>query len=184
MAARTRPPPKEEDLRPITFQDVRIIFPNFSGKAGRFNADGDRNFCIALDDDTAEAMLADGFNIRYLQPRIEGEFPLPIVEVKVKYKKRDGTRTMPPRVVLITSRGKTNLDEDMVSAIDYAQITEVDLIINPRRWDIGGRQGISCYLKSIYVTIAEDELELKYIDTPDSAINSIGRHEEEEGVPA
>jgi hypothetical protein len=191
MPARTRdrPAPTEEYLKPITFEDVRIIFRNFSGKPGRFNAEGDRNFCFLLDDELAEAMKADGFNIRELKPRVEGEAPQPILEVKVKYKKRDGTRTMPPRVVLITSRGKTNLDEDMVSVIDYAQITYVDLIINPRRYNVGGREGISAYLKSIYVTIAEDELELKYIDTPDSgvpdsAINTMGREREVEEVIA
>jgi hypothetical protein len=176
---RTRPPPTEEFLKPITFEDVRILFRNFSGKAGRFNAEGDRNFCIALDDVTAAGMMADGFNIRELKPRIEDEAPQPILEVKVKYRKRDGTRTMPPRVVLITSRGKTNLDEDMVSVVDYANITYVDLIINPRRYSVGGREGISAYLKSIYVTIEEDPLELKYIDTPDSAMYANGSDEEE-----
>lgn len=179
VKARARPAPTEEFLKPITFEDVRILFRNFSGKAGRFNAEGDRNFCIALDDETAAGMMADGFNVRFLQPRVEGEEPQPILEVKVKYKKRDGTRTMPPRVVLITSRGKTNLDEDMVSVIDYANITYVDLIINPRRYNVGGREGISAYLRSVYITIAEDELELKYIDTPDSAMYSNGSNEEE-----
>jgi hypothetical protein len=189
MAARTQtpPPPTEEYLKPIVFEDVRITFLNFSGEAGRFNAKGDRNFNLLLDDDIATQMLADGFNVRYLQPRVEGDLPQPTIEVKVKYKKRDGTRTRPPKVVLITSRGKTNLDEDMVSVLDYAQIKNVDLIINPRRWEVSGRRGISAYLKSIYVTIVEDPLEMKYIDVPDSAVNTIGhngRHEEEEEVPA
>jgi hypothetical protein len=179
MPARTRTPPTEENLQPITFEDVRILFRNFSGKPGRFNAEGDRNFCMILDDEIATAMMADGFNVRFLKARVEGEPDQPIIEVKVKYKKRDGTRTIPPRVVLITSRGKTMLDEDMVSVIDYAQITYVDLIINPRRYNIGGREGMTCYLKAIYVTIAEDELEMKYMDTPDSAMNTIGRDEEE-----
>jgi hypothetical protein len=179
MPARTRPAPTEEYLKPITFEDVRILFRNFSGKAGRFNAEGDRNFCIILDDVTAAGMKADGFNIRELKPRVEGDDPQPILEVKVKYRKRDGTRTMPPRVVLITSRGKTNLDEDMVSVVDYANIVYADLIINPRRYNVGGREGISAYLKSVYVTIEEDPLELKYIDTPDSAMYANGRTEEE-----
>jgi len=179
MPARTRPAPTEEFMKPVTFEDVRILFRNFSGTPGRFNAKGDRNFCMILDDETAAAMMADGFNVRFLKARVEGEADQPIIEVKVKYTKRDGTRTIPPRVVLITSRGKTNLDEDMVSVLDYAQITYVDLIINPRRYSVGGREGTTAYLKAIYVTIEEDPLEMKYIDTPDSAMNSIGREEEE-----
>lgn len=188
MATRTQapPPPTEEYLQPIVLEDVRITFLNFSGEAGRFNAKGDRNFNLLLDDeDLVAAMIADGFNVRFLQPRVEGDPLQPTIEVKVKYKKRDGTRTRPPKVVLITSRGKTNLDEDMVSVLDYAQIKNVDLIINPRRWEVSGRRGISAYLKSIYVTIVEDPLEMKYIDVPDSAVNTIGHNgrEEEEEVP-
>ena len=81
-------------------------------------------------------------------------------------------------MVLITSRGKTNLGEADISLLDWAEITNVDLIINPY---IGpGRETPTAYLDSLYVTIQEDELELKYLDVPDSALAGLTEEREEE----
>jgi hypothetical protein len=86
----------------------------------------------------------------------------------------------PPRIVLITSRGKTNLDESMVSLLDWADIENVDMIVRPYNWDVNGKTGIKAYVKSLYVTIREDELELKYLDVPDSGQSAIMAPEEPE----
>lgn len=151
-------------LKPVLIEDARIVFRNFSGAEGRFNAKGKRNFNVLLDDETAEAMLADGWNIKYLQPREEGDVPQARVEVEVGW--REGSA--PPRVVMITSKGKSMLTEDTVQVLDWAEIEHVDMIIRPYEWDVNGRTGVKAYLKSIYVTIVEDALELKYLDVPDT----------------
>ena len=139
-----------------TLEDVRIIFRNFSGKGDAFNKEGDRNFNIILDEATAEAMRADGWNVKTKDPREEGDDPLHLLKVDVSYKAR------PPRVVMITSRGRTNLDESGVGALDWVNIKNVDLILNPYAWSVNGKSGIKAYLSSIYVTIEEDALEQKY----------------------
>lgn len=156
---------KGANLEPIVLEGVRILFRNFSGLAGRFNAEGHRTFHVTLDDDNAKKMEQDGWNVKWLNPRDEGDAQQAVLKVVVKY----GGRGQPPHVVLITSRGKTNLDESMVALLDWAEIIDVDCIIRPWQYDIGGRQGIAAYLKSIYVTINEDPLEQKYMDVPDSA---------------
>lgn len=163
-------------LQPIVLEDARILFRNFSGEEGRFNAKGDRNFNVVLDPEVAEAMEKDGWNVKYLQPREEEDQPQPILKVKVKY---PSTGKNPPRIILITSKGKTPLDESMVNILDWAEIELVDMIIRPYEWDINGKTGVTAYLKSIYVTIREDELEKKYIDVPDSAAAAVGGHEDE-----
>lgn len=151
----------------ITFEDVRIGFRNFSGKEGKYNREGDRNFVLFLDDRAlADQMAKDGWNIKELQPRDDQEDPQPYVQVSVNYRGR------PPRVVLITSKGKTQLDEDSVNILDWADIETVDLIVNPYEWEVSGKSGVKAYLKSIFVTIREDELDRKYLDVPDSAANS------------
>jgi|SRR5690606_16141997 len=162
----------EKRLGNVTLEDVRIIFRNFSGKEGQYNREGDRNFNVILDDELAELMAKDGWNVKYLKPREEGDAPTPRLEVKVKYGKG-----RPPRVVMITSRGRTNLGEDEIGILDWAVIKHVDLIVRPYQWDVNGRQGVTAYLQSIFVTIEEDELELKYADVPDSAAGSIGMTE-------
>jgi hypothetical protein len=63
---------------------------------------------------------------------------------------------------LITSRGRTNLGEDAVEMLDWADILNVDLIVRPYEWNVNGKTGIKAYLQSIYVTIQEDALEQKY----------------------
>lgn len=145
----------------VLMEGVRIIFRNFEGKEGQYNKKGDRNFGVILPDDVAEAMLTDGWNVKYLQPREEEEeeTQTPWLSVSVNYEKG-----RPPRIVLITSRGRTNLDEDSVEMLDWADITNVDLIVRPYHWDVSGRSGIKAYLQSMYITIEEDELERKYAD--------------------
>lgn len=156
----------------ITIEDARILFRNFSGKEGQYNRAGDRNFVVLLDAGIAQELANEGWNIKYLKPREEGDEPQPYVQVTASYKGR------PPRVVLITSRGRTNLDEDTIEVLDWCDIQHVDLMLNPYHWEVNGKTGIKAYLHSIYVTIVEDELELKYSDVPDSAQSSFEYQED------
>jgi hypothetical protein len=142
----------------VLMEGVRIIFRNFAGKEGQFNREGDRNFAVLLDDQIAAAMADDGWNIKVLRPREEeeGETPQAYLPVSLNFKGR------PPRIVLITSRGRTNLDEDSVEMLDWADIINVDLIVRPYEWTVNDKSGIKAYLQSLYVTIEEDALERKY----------------------
>jgi hypothetical protein len=149
----------------ITLEDVNIVFRNFSGAEGPFNKAGDRNFGLLIGPEDAEAMAADGWNIKYLKPREEGEEAQAWLKIKVNFNGR------PPRVVLITEnaegeKSKTPLDETTVSILDWAPIETVDLIINPYEWTVNGNTGITAYLQSIFVTMAQDDLEKKYANVP------------------
>lgn len=142
----------------VLMEGVRIIFRNFSGKEGQYNREGDRNFAVLLDDAVANAMAEDNWNVKWLRPRSEEEEEAPqaYLPVSLNFKGR------PPRIVLITSRGRTNLDEHSVEMLDWADIINVDLIVRPYEWTVNEKSGIKAYLQSIYVTIEEDALEMKY----------------------
>jgi hypothetical protein len=151
-----------QDKGTVMMEGVRIIFRNFQGKEGQYNRAGDRNFGVILPPDIAETMLADGWNVKYLKPREEDdddETETPWLSVSVNFDKG-----RPPRVVMVTSRGRTNLDADSIEMLDWADITNVDLIVRPYTWEVSGRTGIKAYLHSLYVTIEEDELERKYAE--------------------
>lgn len=154
----------EKALGNLTMENVRIGFRNFEGKEGPYNREGDRNFVVFLDNDLAIAMQEDGWNIKRLKKRDDDdpdEAPQAYVQVSVSYKIR------PPVVVLIGSRGRTNLPEELVNILDFTEMANVDLIINPYQWAVNGKTGIKAYLRSIYVTVQEDELAQKYADVPE-----------------
>ena len=151
----------------ISIENARIGFKNFSGMEGKFNPAGKRNFCVFIDQKLANTLEADGWNVRYLTPRDDEESPQAYIQVSFSYD------TFPPKIVLITSRGKTIIDEDMVNILDWADIKNIDLILRPYNWEVNGKHGVKAYLKSMLVTIEEDEFESKYIDVPDSAYNVI-----------
>lgn len=153
---------QKEQASNIVMEDVRIVFRNFAGREGQFNREGDRNFSVLLDDEKlVKDLEADGWNVKYLKAREEGDTEQPYLQVSVNF---DGR---PPRVTMITSRGRTNLGEREVEMLDWADIRTCDLIVRPYHWNVNGRSGIKAYLQSIFVTIEEDELELKYSDIDD-----------------
>lgn len=140
----------------VTIENARLIFLNFAGKEDKYNREGDRNFGVILPPDVAEAMLRDGWNVKVLQAREEGDEDTAYIQVAVSFKNR------PPKIVMLTSTTRTHLNEDTVEALDYAEIETVDLILTPYVWEVNDKSGIKAYLKSMYVTIQEDELDRKY----------------------
>ena len=151
----------------IVIENATIRFRNFSGKEGRFNPEGKRNFCVFLDEEFAEKLKADGWSVKYLKPKEDGDDSQAYIQVSVRFGK------IPPKIVLITSKGKSILDEEDINILDWADIENADVIIRPYDWEFGGRHGRRAYVKSLYVTIREDELEEKYMDVPDSAKDSM-----------
>lgn len=151
----------------IAIENAKIGFRNFSGKEGRFNPSGRRNFCVFLDDMAANKLSSDGWNIRWLEPRDAEDKKQPYLQVAVSYE------NMPPKIVMITSKNKTVLTAETVGLLDWAEIQEVDLIIRPYNWELSGKTGVKAYVKAMYITLVEDEFEAKYYDVPDSAMGSL-----------
>lgn len=148
----------------LVMQNARIIFRNFAGKEGQYNAEGDRNFCVLLDPETAQRMAADGWNIKHLKAREPDDEPQPYLQVSVKYRGRNGQSVRPPLIMMITSKGRVDLGEDECELLDWVDIANVDLIVRPYQWAVSGKSGIKAYLKSLAITIQEDYLQQKYAD--------------------
>ena len=75
-------------------------------------------------------------------------------------------RARPPKIVCIPNltRRKVFITEQTVDSLDYVEILNVDLTINPYVWEVNGNSGVKAYLSTMYVTIAEDPLDAKYED--------------------
>lgn len=151
-----------QEIDEILIEDAKIFFLNFSGRETDTNAAGSRNFCVELDPGTADDLSRAGWNVKMRRPREEGDPELPFLNVSVGYKIR------PPLVAMITSRGRTLLNEEMVELLDMVDIKLVDIIVKASKWERHGRSGIKAYLKTMFVTVNEDYLELKYADVPEA----------------
>lgn len=163
---------KKNYIPDIRIEGARLIFRNFSGKEGMYNREGDRNFNVILPPDIVDAVQADGWNVRWLKAREEGDEPTARLEVKVHY----NAQGRGPRAYLVTSGGKTELDQNTIKMLDVAQIENVDVVIRPYAWEVNGKTGVKAYLKAIYVTIVEDEFDRKYahLERADSATTANG----------
>ena len=106
--------------------------------------------------DLATKLMNDGWNVKPLKQRDEDDdlrYHLPI-SVTYDY--------FPPKVYIVTKKKKTLLNAETIDSLDYAEIKNVDLTIRPYEWEVEEKHGIKAYLKTMYVTIEEDEFADKY----------------------
>jgi len=141
----------------LVIENTRLIFRNFAGKETNYNRAGNRNFCVILTDtDQIKTLFDAGWNVRALTPRDDEEEPRYYLQVAVNFDH------VPPKIILVTEKNQTPLDEDSVSTLDYGDIRSVDLVIKPYNWEVNGKSGIKAYLKTMYVTLEENEFGDKY----------------------
>lgn len=141
----------------LIMENAKIRFRNFSGRPDEFTREGDRSFALVIDDeDLANKLKEDGWNIRMRMPKNDGEDPWYYLKVKVNF------GGFPPKIIEVTSRNRVSLNEETVGILDSAELKSVDVEISPYHWEIGGRSGITAYLKTMYATIEEDPFAAKY----------------------
>jgi hypothetical protein len=124
----------------------QIIFKNFEGRGDKFNREGDRNFSLRIDnEDTADALVKEGWNVRIKEGRDEDEGPFMRLPIKVKF------TNYGPNVYLRTGDRVNELNEESIACLDNIEIESVDMDIRPYDWDVNGRTGRTAYLQSMEV---------------------------------
>ena len=143
----------------INIEGANIIWKNFSGERDKFNP-GKRGFSVVIDDAVmADELKQEGWNVKE-RPLQEGadpseqEWTLPVKLNMNRY----------TQVWLIVGNHKTLLDENTVAQLDVVDFINCDISIRPYEWEMGGRNGITAYVDSMYVTIRENKFAEKYAD--------------------
>lgn len=148
----------DDEITKLVVKDANIPFSNFAGKPTKFNKDGGkRDFTIKFSDDKlVEDLIKDGWHIR-TKPGREGydEGEQYFLDVKISY----NDKAPHPRVELITHKGTTDIGEDEIGMLDWAEVERVDVVVVQYHYDFGGRQGVSAYLRSMKVWLVEDGLD-------------------------
>ena len=143
----------------VQIDDAKLIFRNFAGAPSKFNRDGDRNFAILIpNQEQADALMAEGWNVRIKPPREIGDEPFRYLPIKLAFNGRG------PNIYLKSGRNVTKLDEETVSILDDIDIMSADLDIRPYHWEMGGNTGITAWLQGMDVTQNATRFDLRYAE--------------------
>lgn len=144
----------------LQIDDARIIFRNFSGTPSKFNREGDRNFAVVIpNQEIADALIAEGWNVKIKPPREDGDEPFIFLPIKVKFNDRG------PVVYLKSGNNVNKLSEETVDCLDQIDILSVDMDVRPYDWGPIGpeeKYGRTAYLQSIQVTQEVDRFADRY----------------------
>ena len=147
--------------RIVEIDDARLVYRNFRGEGSRFNREGERNFSVIIpNDEIANALMNEGFNVKIKPPMEEGEDPFMHLKVKVNFNDRG------PIVWLVSGNRRVRLDEDSVRRLDSIDIRSVNLDIQRGRekWEINGQSGYAAYLRSIEVIQEIDRFSARFAE--------------------
>ena len=143
----------------LQIDDARIIYRNFSGAGSKFNREGDRNFAVVIpEQEMADALIAEGWNVKIKPPRDEDDTPFMYLPVKIKFNDRG------PNCYLATGTRMNRLDEESICCLDDVDILSVDMDIRPYDWDVNGKIGRTAYLASIKVTQEVDRFASRFAE--------------------
>jgi hypothetical protein len=106
----------------------------------------------------ADALIAEGWNVRIKPPRDEDDDPFMFLPVKIKFNDRG------PNAYLQTGARMNRLNESSIACLDQIDIMSVDLDIRPYDWEVSGKTGRTAYLQSIKVVQEIDRFAASYED--------------------
>lgn len=164
------PAAENKKLPPLRLDNARIIWRNFAGAQKRYNAEGLRNFHVILDEETADLLKADGWNVKPHKGREEGESDWYTLKVAVRFD------NYPPSIILKHGNVRTQLNKSMLDILDWAEITDLKLMINGSRYTTATNSGVKAYLSRMIVSIAQQDFEFSGLE--DSALAQTEQNED------
>jgi len=152
----------------LQIDNIRLLWPNFSGEKRKFNENGKRIFNIGLEQEEAEQIAALGWPVKSRE-RVNDEGETEVLHNLKVTVKMDAQK--PPAIFLVSTDingnpKRTPLHEDTVELLDALEFSQVDVILRPYNYDVNGTKGVAAYLKTGFFVLAQDDLEKKYAHIP------------------
>ena len=69
----------------LFLENAQLMYPNFSGRAGTYNAEGERNFKVVIPSDMADKLVEDGWLVKCKPPDAEGDPGVCLLEVHLRF---------------------------------------------------------------------------------------------------
>ena len=141
------------NLNNLIFENAQIIYPNFSGREGRYNRQGDRNFSVVVPDpEQAMELKEQGWNIkeRTNEDGPTGVYYISGVRINFNF-------YLKPVIVYVSNGNEIVLTEELLDGEIAAQLDgrgaeRYDISIRPRTWDRGdGTVGIKGYVDEMRI---------------------------------
>lgn len=166
----------------VTFEGAEIGFRNFEGREGMYNKEGDRSFAIFISNEDAVELENLGWNIKWPKERDHTQYedtrrpfltvsvafdPIPVKAYQVTVlKTRDELinlgRAEDANTVDGSLTTSTMLGPDTIGMLDWAELSNVDLVVRPYNWSVSGKSGIKAYLKTGFFQLMVDDIAKKY----------------------
>lgn len=149
----------------LTFHNVELRRRNFSGVKDDFNERGNRQVLIVVGKqhaydlgfdsvtDMFNALKADDWKVKRFNATDENNDPDMYFPATAVYYDRDKSS-----IFMKTGRNSRLLTEQTVGLLDSADIENTDVILSKHYYDSHGKQGYNVRIKSMEVTVIEDEI--------------------------
>lgn len=135
----------------VRIDNARIIWRSF-GAPDKY---GKKGFNVIIEDaELAQQMKADGWNIKELPPREDGDDVAWRIPVETRWDK------YPPKIRVYKNDNEEDyvvLNEDTVECLDYSDIERINLELSPSVWDDHGTPAVKAYLSKMKVWLSEDD---------------------------
>lgn len=151
----------------LIIENAEIIYPNFSGREGRYNREGDRNFSVLIPEvpGLVDKLAAEGWNVKpyYQNNEPTGRSYISGVSINFKY-------YIPPEIHYVSGGRDIVLTEETLSGRIAAQLDgrgaeKVDVSIRPREWErADGSKGIKGYVDEMRIVAKKSLFSSDYVD--------------------
>lgn len=146
---------EREPIERVRFDDADIIFKHFGGEKDNFHTEGQRDFCIKIDEEEAHYLMDKGLNVKPLTSRDPDEPPMFYVKVKLRYGVRDDGTEWGPIINVYTDKVKRVFKEKDVTKLDRARILDADVVTHIYRRQNNGKPTATLTLDILHAVIKE-----------------------------